>query len=131
MYAATSLKCDIYRPKGRTDLYVFVQAGAKPEQVVLPLLPQLGPLEFLKTRDVVAGQPLVGTSSEEILRNVTTTGFHVQGVKVRTQVQVSEGGAAIGGGALGASIGGPLGALLGAVIGFTVAGFAKSESDDI
>jgi uncharacterized protein YcgL (UPF0745 family) len=92
------MKCDIYRPKERTDLYLFVQAGSDPNIVLTDALAQFGQLELMKTRDILPGQSLVGASSDEILNNIERFGFHVQGVKVTTEV--SEGGAAIGGGIL-------------------------------
>lgn len=93
------------------------------------MLAQLGELEFLKTREVSPGQRLVGADADEIIKNVAQSGFHIQGVKVSTQV--SEGGAAIGGGILGASVGGPVGALIGALIGLALAEHAKKVPDEL
>lgn len=100
-----------------------------PQAFVGQMLSQLGELEFIKTRDIVSGQSLVGASADEIIKNISQSGFHIQGVKVSTQV--SEGGAAIGGGLLGASVGGPIGAIIGAVIGLALAEHAKKVPDEL
>jgi uncharacterized protein YcgL (UPF0745 family) len=118
------MRCDIYRPKARTDLYLFVRSGLSPQE-----LSQFGELEFVKSREIEPGQSLVGANADDIIRNVSQRGFHVQGVKVSTQV--SEGGAALGGGLLGASVGGPVGALVGAIIGLALAEHAKKVPHDL
>lgn len=123
------MQCDIYRPKSRTDLYLFVLSGTNPEALLTAMLPQLGELEFVKTREVAPGQRLVGASADEIINNVAQSGFHIQGVTVSTQV--SEGGAAIGGGILGASVGGAFGAIIGALIGLALAEHAKKVPDEL
>jgi uncharacterized protein YcgL (UPF0745 family) len=125
----TTMLCDIYRPKARSDLYLFVRSGTSPHMFLADMLSQLGELELLKTREVVEGQSLIGASADEIIKNITQTGFHIQGVKVTTQV--SDGGAAIGGGLLGASVGGPAGAIIGAIIGLVLAEHAKKVPNDL
>ena len=123
------MKCDIYRPKTRTDLYLFVSSGVSPQALPSNMFAQFGELELVKTREIVTGQSLVGASADEIIRNIVLTGFHIQGVKVSTQV--SEGGAALGGGLLGASVGGPVGAVIGAFIGLALAEHAKKTPDGL
>lgn len=124
------MQIDIYRPESRTDLYLFVSAGANPMLLLADMMASLGgKLTFVKSRDLAPGQKIIGANTDEILQNIARAGFHVQGVKVVTQV--SEGGAALGGGILGASVGGPIGALVGAIIGFAVAEHAKKVPDDL
>lgn len=123
------MQCDIYRPKTRTDLYLFVRSGTSPQVFLADMLSQFGELELVKTREILPGQSLVGASADEIIKNITQTGFHIQGVKVTTQV--SEGGAAIGGGLLGASVAGPVGAVIGLLVGLALAEHAKKVPDDL
>lgn len=120
---------DIYRPKARTDLYFFVPAGINPKIHFAEIIAQSGELDFIKSREVLPGQKLIGASADEILQNISRVGFHIQGVNVSTQV--SEGGAALGGGILGASIGGPFGAIIGAALGYAFAEHAKKVSDEL
>lgn len=124
-----TMNCDIYRLKSRTGQYLFVLAGTPPQAVLPNTYPQLGELVLVKTRDIVAGQSLIGASADDIINNITLKGFHIQGVKVVTQV--SEGGAAIGGGLLGASVAGAVGAVVGAIIGLAVAEHAKRVPNDL
>lgn len=124
-----TMKCDIYRPKARSDLYLFVRTGTPANAVRADIFSQLGELELIKTRDIIEGQNLIGASADEIIRNIMVSGFHIQGIKVTTQV--SEGGAAIGGGLLGASVGGPIGAVIGAIVGLALAEHAKKVPNDL
>ncbi|MCW3481045.1 YcgL domain-containing protein [Neisseriaceae bacterium JH1-16] len=123
------MKIDIYRPANRTDLYLFLREGANPHIVLADMLAQFGPLVLVKSRDIISGQKLVGISADEILANIERAGFHIQGVNITTQV--SEGGAALGGGILGASVGGPIGAIIGAVLGYALAEHAKKVPDEL
>jgi uncharacterized protein YcgL (UPF0745 family) len=120
---------DIYRPSNRTDLYLFVSTGADPMQVPSDVHTQFGQLVFLKSREIIPGHKLIGANTDEILQNISRAGFHVQGVGVAAQV--SEGGAALGGGILGASVAGPVGALVGAFLGYALAEHAKKVSDEL
>ncbi len=120
---------DIYRPKARMDLYLFVPSGTDIGGHLANLFSQLGELEFIKSRDVIPGQNLIGASADEIIQNLQRTGFHIQGVKITTQV--SDGGAALGGGILGASVAGPIGAVVGALLGYALAEHAKKVPDEL
>lgn len=124
------MQFDIYRAKGRQDLYLFVPNGTQPG---FPAVAALGSgpeeLEFVKSRELLPGQKVAGVASEEIIKGVSVNGFHVQAVKVSTEV--SDGGAAIGGGLLGASIAGPFGAIVGSLIGLVLAEHAKKANNDI
>lgn len=123
------MKCDIYRSKARPNLYLFVPSNTLIQAIRIDVRSQLGELEFIKTREVVEGQSLIGASASEIIKNILISGFHIQAVTVATQV--SEGGAAIGGGVLGASVGGPIGAVVGVVIGLALAEHAKKAANDL
>lgn len=120
---------DIYRSKSRKDLYLFVPGGTEVKTYLAHVLSQFGELEFVKSRELLPGQKLIGANAEEIIFNLDNSGFHVQGVKITTEV--SEGGAALGGGILGASVAGPIGALFGAVLGYALAEHAKKVSDEL
>lgn len=123
------MKLDVYRPKARTDLYLFVPNGTPSNLLPGNLIANLGELEFVKTREVTTGQSIVGANADEIIKNIRQYGAHLQGVKVSTQV--SDGGAAIGGGLLGASVGGPIGAVIGAIVGLALAEHAKKAPNDL
>lgn len=123
------MQVDIYRPSNRSDLYLFVRSGINPLQVPADVRAQFGELVLFKSREIIPGQKLIGANTDEILQNIFRAGFHVQGVSVATQV--SEGGAALGGGILGASVAGPFGAVIGAVLGYALAEHAKKVSDEL
>lgn len=123
------MQVDIYRPSNRSDLYLFVRSGINPLQVPADVRAQFGDLVLFKSREIIPGQKLIGANTDEILQNIFRAGFHVQGVSVATQV--SEGGAALGGGILGASVAGPFGAVIGAVLGYALAEHAKKVSDEL
>jgi uncharacterized protein YcgL (UPF0745 family) len=124
------MQCDIYKPRDRSDLYLFVPSGVSPARHFPEILSQFGPLQFVKTREILPGQALIGANTDDVLQNIGAFGFHVQGVQIRT-TEVSEGGAALGGGVLGASVAGPLGALVGAIIGLAIAEHAKKVPDEL
>lgn len=123
------MQVDIYRPSNRTDLYLFVLSGINLQHVPADVRAQFGELVLFKSREIIPGQKLIGANTDEILQNISRAGFHVQGVTVSTQV--SEGGAALGGGILGASVAGPFGALVGAILGYALAEHAKKVSDEL
>lgn len=121
------MMCDIYRSKSKSDWYIIVPTGKQIQSLPSNVLTQLGELVFFKTRDFQPGQPLIGASADIVLTNISARGYHAQGVDIKTEV--SEAGAAIGGGVLGASVGGPIGAIFGAVIGYALAEHAKETKD--
>ena|SRR6218665_3805785 len=123
------MQVDIYRPAKRTDLFFFVRSGTDPRIYLEQILAQFGALEFIKTRDLGAGQKLIGATTDQIIHNISQSGFHIQGINVTSQV--SEGGAALGGGILGASVGGPIGALIGALLGYALGEHAKKVPDEL
>lgn len=119
--------CDIYRSNAKQNWFLIVPSGTAIQFLPPYVLAQLGQLSLFKTREIQSGQPLVGASADEILKNITHYGFHTQGIQIKTEV--SEAGAAIGGGMLGGSIGGPVGAAIGAAIGYVLAQHAKENKD--
>lgn len=119
--------CDIYRSKVKPDWYLAVPSGVPIPALPEYVLAQLGELALFKTREIQQGQPLIGASADDVLKNIAQYGFHAQGIQVKTEV--SEAGAALGGGVLGGSIAGPVGAVIGAVIGYGLAQQAKEKQD--
>ncbi len=112
---------DIYRTQARSDLlYLFVEHGVDPGA----RREDLGPFVYVKTRDILPGQRLIGCSAEQIISNVTQYGSHLQGVNVTTGI--TQGGATLGGGALG-SVFGPIGALVGGALGFALGKYTTLE----
>jgi uncharacterized protein YcgL (UPF0745 family) len=123
------MQVDIYRPVDRTNLYLFVRAGVDLRSLPADIPAQFGNSVFVKSREISPGQKLVGANADEIQQNISRSGFHIQGINISTHV--SEGGAALGGGILGASFGGPIGALIGAVLGYALAEHAKKVPDEL
>lgn len=120
--------CDIYRSNTKSNWFLVVPSGTHLQTLPPYVLSQLGQLSLFKTRDFQPGQPLIGASSDEVLNSIAQYGFHTQGVQVKT-TEVSEAGAALGGGMLGGSIAGPVGAAIGAAIGYVLAQNAKEKKD--
>ena len=130
------MKCDIYKSGSLKNAYLFVPSGTSPEEELSDgVLAKLGSLQFLKAIKFDADSPLIAANPKEVIENIEKHGFHVQGAEVRTTIkdhnEVSEAGAAIGGGILAASLGfGPIGAIVGAALGAYLASSAKGENND-
>lgn len=130
------MKCDIYKSSRLKNAYLFVLAGTDPKECTPEsVLKQFGELVFLKSIEFEEDSPLIVADPREVIGNINQQGFHVQGAEVRIEVkesqEVSEAGAAIGGGILAASLGlGPVGAIAGAIIGALLASSAKGEKND-
>ena len=125
------MEFDIYQSSKSKMIFVFVSSGVDP----LSVLPKkykvhVGQLSmFKRNKTINENDPIIGVSPKELINNVTSRGYHVQGVEIKTNI--SEAGAAIGGGLLVASIGGgPIGAVIGAAVGYLLAHNAKEKKDD-
>lgn len=123
---------DIYQSKTHSKIFVFVEAGVDPPIVLSDNIQEkTGTLAlFKKNIEINEGDPLIGASPAQVIANVKKRGYHIQGVKVKTE-EISDVGAALGGGLLIASLGGgPIGAIIGAAVGYFLAYSAKEEDDD-
>lgn len=124
------MKFDVYRSSKTETVFVFVESGVNPDQVIPEeYADHLGELNLFKThKEIKPGDSLIGAPPEEIIANVQENGYSVQGVNIKTDV--SEVGAALGGGLLLASLGGgPIGALIGATVGYLIARGSKEDED--
>ena len=124
------MKCDIYKYSSKSGSYIFIESDNElsdmvPEDILLTL----GETTLVKTINFDENSPLIAANPKEVIKGINANNYFIQGTKVTTQVgQVSEAGAAIGGGILAASLGfGPLGALIAAAAGFALANASKSE----
>jgi uncharacterized protein YcgL (UPF0745 family) len=130
------MKCDIYKSGVLKNAYLFVPAGSSPKtSVTESVLSKLGTLSFFKTIEFDMDSPLIAASPKEVIENIEKNGFHIQGAEVRVTTketpEISEAGAAIGGGILAASLGfGPVGAIVGAALGALLASSAKGDKND-
>ncbi|MCG7996601.1 MAG: YcgL domain-containing protein [Candidatus Thiodiazotropha taylori] len=122
------MNSDIYKATNYKGTYLFIPSGVKistalPEGVIR----KLGNLEYFKSISFDENSPLIAADPKEVIRNIEEQGFHIQGPVIKTKAEeVSEAGAAIGGGILAASIGlGPVGALVGALAGYLLANASK------
>ena len=125
------MNCDIYKSSTK-GIYIFVPAKSPPA-ACLPkaTLAKLGTLSLFKSIEK-PDTPIIAADPTEVIRNIEKKGFHVQEpeilVNTKETSKVSEAGAAIGGGMLGASLGfGPVGAIAGAVLGALLASSAKKN----
>lgn len=130
------MKCDIYKSGSIQNAYLFVPCGISPEErLSKSQLTKLGKLQLFKTIEFDADSPLIAANPKEVIENIDKQGFHVQLAEIQTTIkeskEVSEAGAAIGGGILAASLGlGPVGAIIGAALGAYLASSAKGERND-
>ena len=118
------MNCDIYKATNHKSAYIFVESGAEVLSVVnRTALKKLGHIEFFKSISFDENSPLIAANPKEVIKNIRTHGFHIQGADIKIKVEeVSEAGAAIGGGILATSFGfGPIVAVIAAVIGFLMA----------
>ena len=127
------MDCDIYKATNHKGAYLFIPSGvevtaALPESVIK----KLGNIEYFKSISFDENSPLIAADPKEVIKNIEEQGFHIQGTEIKTKVEeVSEAGAAIGGGILAASIGlGPVGALVGALAGYLLANASKEGGKD-
>ena len=127
------MNCDIYKSSIK-GVYIFVPAKSPPA-TYLPkaTLAKLGTLSLFKSIELKPDSPIIVADATEVIRNIEKKGFHVQEpeflVNTKETSTVSEAGAAIGGGMIGASLG-PVGALVGAVLGALLASAAKKKKND-
>ena len=130
------MKCDIYQSEGIKNAYLFLKSGLIPDnQVPITILKNLGTLEYFKTIDFDANSSLIAADPREVINNIKKNGYHIQGAEIRIETkahkEISEAGAAIGGGILAASLGfGPIGSIMGALAGVILAASAKGDKDD-
>ena len=130
------MKCDIYKVGRINNAYLFLESGISPgARVPSDVLGRIGKLEYFKTIEFDADSPLIAANPKEVIKNIRENGYHIQGAEVRTTTkenpEISEAGAAIGGGILAASLGfGPVGAVVGAVLGAILAASAKGDNND-
>lgn len=124
------MNCDIYKSSTK-GVYIFVPAKSSPA-TCLPkaTLAKLGALSLFKSIELKPDSPIIVADATEVIRNIEKKGFHVQEpeflVNTKETSTVSEAGAAIGGGMIGASFG-PVGAIAGAVLGALLASSAKKN----
>ncbi|WP_038123988.1 YcgL domain-containing protein [Vibrio nigripulchritudo] len=127
------MKCTAYKTSKKRSTYVLVQKGVNIAPIEAKLKEKLGELTLFKNITLTEGESRIGINPEEAISNILKNGFHIQGVEVSVKVKendVSEVGAAVGGGILAASIGlGPIGAIIGAAAGFLLANSSKSEEN--
>lgn len=125
------MNCDIYKATNHRGAYLFVESGTDvvnkvPEKVIR----KLGHIKYFKTITFDENSPLIAANPREVIENIQKRGFHIQGVEITVE-EVSEAGAAIGGGILAASLGlGPVGAIVGAVAGYLLANASKEGHKD-
>lgn len=126
------MNCDIYKAINHRGAYLFIEAGNEAsEKVPEKVLKKLGHLQYVKSISFDEGSPLIAANPKEVIENIETNGFHIQGVEIKIDEVVSEAGAAIGGGILAASLGlGPVGAILGAAAGYWLANASKEGQKD-
>jgi len=125
------MKCDIYRSEIIGNAYLFVPYGADPaDSVPKSIITKLGKMIFLKSIEFEENSPLIAADPKEVISDIQKNGYHLQGVDIKSN-EVSEAGAAIGGGILAVSLGlGPIGAIFGAALGAILASSAKGEKND-
>lgn len=123
------MKTDIYKSLTIKSTYLIIESGSQLNELPSTVLSNLGKLEYLKTVDFNPDSPLIAADPKEVIQNIQERGYHIQGTKTTTEI--SEAGAAIGGGILAASLGfGPLGAIMGAALGAILASSAKEKKND-
>ncbi|MES9898556.1 MAG: YcgL domain-containing protein [Sedimenticola sp.] len=122
------MDCDVYKVVNYKAAYLFVLSGtdvtsALPDKII----ENLGHLEYFKAVSFDENSPLIAANPKDVIDNIAKHGFHIQGAEIQIKVEeVSEAGAAIGGGILAASLGlGPVGALVGALAGYWLANASK------
>lgn len=125
------MNCDIYKVINHKSAYLFIETGNQvSDKVPEKVLKKLGQIQLFKSISFDENSPLIAANPEEVIENIQSNGYHIQGVEIKLE-EVSEAGAAIGGGILAASLGlGPLGAILGAVAGYLLASASKEGQKD-
>ncbi|WP_321528831.1 YcgL domain-containing protein [Sedimenticola selenatireducens] len=124
------METDIYQSQKVHGAYLFVPSGSSIALLPNELTHKLGKLQYFKTITINHGMKLIAADADEVIANIQKNGYHLQGASVTTKAKesdVSEVGAAVGGGILAASLGlGPVGAVAGALIGAWLANHSKA-----
>ncbi len=91
------MEVDIYRAKkspGRHEnLYVFVPAGSKPENLPLEIIEKTGGLIFEKSINMKPNEKRIAIDTNEALKNLDEMGYHEQSSKIEFEIRV--GGAKV------------------------------------
>jgi len=128
------LKTDIYKFKTNPNTYLFIKEGEDISIVPSKTINKLGEVTYVKSITLIPDSPLIAANPNEVILNIEKQGFHIQRSEVKMTVKendVSEVGAAVGGGILAASLGlGPVGAIAGAALGLWIANIKKTEEDN-
>lgn len=127
------METDIYKSKKLKGTYLFIRSGSDTDNLSDEVVKKFGNFEYFKSLTLISGAPLIAADPDEVISNIEKHGFHMQGAEISVKVKesdVSEVGAAVGGGILAASLGlGPVGAIAGAVIGAWIANHSKDEEN--
>ena len=129
---------DIYRSQYRKEKFIILKSGVEPDKVLPPSLrEELSTLTLYRSNKEITEEhnikdPLLVVSSNDVIRNINNNNYYLQSIPVKSKTpDISEAGAAIGGGILAASLGmGPVGAFIGAVLGFLLAQKGMEKKND-
>lgn len=112
----------VYRLQEDKNSYVFLPMQFTswsnpdpPKEIITPH----GKVIYVKSIRLSPSSTINGIDAETIIENVKEHGSYFR--KFEPKTNVSQGGAAIGGGILGGSLFGPAGALIGAIAGLAIA----------
>jgi len=126
------METDIYKSTLIPSAYLFVRAGNRTDELPSQILDQLGELNYFKSITLIPDSPLIAADPNIVIENIENNGYHIQGATITIkESDVSEVGAAVGGGILAVSLGlGPFGAIAGAAIGLWLANQSKAEEKE-
>ena len=120
---------DIYKSKKLPNVFLFVPKGIGIGNLPELVKNQLGELLYFKSITLIPNSPLIAADPNEVINNIKSKGYHLQGAAVKSDI--SEVGAAVGGGILAASLGlGPIGAIAGVVAGIWLANESKAKGKE-
>lgn len=86
------MKVDVYRakksPGNHENLYIFVPAGSKVDDLPPEILEKTGGLSIEKTIDIQSGEKRIALNSDEALQNLAEHGYHEQSSKIEFEIRV-------------------------------------------
>jgi uncharacterized protein YcgL (UPF0745 family) len=84
------MKVDIYKVRKTADpaerRFLFVPVGTNIETLPPERRAELGNLEFEKTIDIEPGEKRIALNTNEAIRNIAMSGYHVQCAKIETRI---------------------------------------------
>ena len=79
------MNTDIYKLASIPNAYLFVVSGSNLSEIPPSVSSKIGNVRYLKTITLVPNTQLIAADSNEVINNINTRGYHIQGAPVDSQ----------------------------------------------